>query len=73
MIARVQLKKSLIVGVKGLGAKMNHYLQTASRKVTLILTLRSISAVQGIDEVVGELVRELQFRSCEPLLLYAGS
>jgi hypothetical protein len=31
------------------------------------------SAVQGSDVLVGELVRELQFSRCEPLLVEAGS
>jgi hypothetical protein len=32
-----------------------------------------VSAVQGSEELVGELVRELQFSRCELLLLEAGS
>jgi hypothetical protein len=29
--------------------------------------------VHGSEELVGELVRKLQFNHCEPLLLVAGS
>jgi hypothetical protein len=68
------LKKSLVVNLKGLGSEMIWWAVNRQSLGNFDFDFDfECSAVKRSEELVGELVRELQFSPCELLLLETGS